>query len=254
MSSFPFPGLRSFIGQFAFSGNLAGMEKLLREHPEVDVNEGGICNHTSLHYACDRGHHEIVAFLLTRQGIDVNPQRDTDERPFLFACESGELLCVQMLLQHPGVDLRLPDLRNRTPLWHTAKAGHIDIIGFWIASGRDLGTPEEIEDAMDIAEKSRERGVVWLLMDFVENPEGSRLEARTTWKLNNPAAVFALVVCMSDGLLDTKVSLDPATRFFNIARELPLELQMTVCNMVFGVRNDIILARDFEREYRMLGL
>jgi len=43
------------------------------------------------------------------------------------------------------------------------------------------------------------------------------------------AEMFALVVFVSDGLLQVNDTTTPAARFFSIAAQLPLELQMVLC-------------------------
>ena len=49
------------------------------------------------------------------------------------------------------------------------------------------------------------------------------------------AEVFALVVFLCDGLLKIKEeNMSGAARFFRMAKELPLELQMVLCHRVVG--------------------
>ena len=68
------------------------------------------------------------------------------------------------------------------------------------------------------------------------------------------AETFALVVFVSDGLLqisDTTTS-TPAARFFNIARQLPLELQMVLCYSFVGSSKEIIPGHDSEVAFKEL--
>jgi len=58
------------------------------------------------------------------------------------------------------------------------------------------------------------------------------------WYDELAAEVFALIVFLSDGLLEIRIENEanraPA-RFFRIARKLPLELQMLLCSRVAGL-------------------
>ena len=68
------------------------------------------------------------------------------------------------------------------------------------------------------------------------------------------AEMFALVVFFSDGLLqinDTTPS--PAARFFNIASQLPLELQMVVSYRVLGSAKEIVHGKDSEVAFKELA-
>ena len=97
--------------------------------------------------------------------------------------------------------------------------------------------------------------VVPLLERFKENPVETRHAMRVElgWYNEAAAEMFALVVFVSDGLLqinDTTPS--PAARFFNIARQLPLELQMVLCHRVVGSAKDIIPGKESEVAFKSL--
>jgi len=69
------------------------------------------------------------------------------------------------------------------------------------------------------------------------------------------AEMFALVVFVSDGLLqinDTTTP-SPAARFLSIARRLPLELQMVVCFRQVGSDKEIIPGKDSEVAFKELA-
>ena len=68
------------------------------------------------------------------------------------------------------------------------------------------------------------------------------------------AGVFALVVFVSDGLLQVKdTTPSPAARFLNIARQLPLELQMVLCFRQVGSAKEIIPGKDSEVAFKELA-
>jgi len=137
---------------------------------------------------------------------------------------------------------------------------HLDTIKWWIASGRemDLGKPGDVDetDAIGGAKWYGETEVVALLERFKENPvetrHGVRLELGLLDEL--AAEMFALVVFVSDGLLQAKNLVDtPAARFFNIARQLPLELQMVLSYRVVGSPKEIIPGGTSEEAFKSLA-
>ena len=65
--------------------------------------------------------------------------------------------------------------------------------------------------------------------------------------------MFALVVFVSDGLLEIKDTTTTAARFFSIARRLPLELQMMLCHRVVGSAKEIISGKDSEVAFKELA-
>ena len=71
------------------------------------------------------------------------------------------------------------------------------------------------------------------------------------------AEVFALVVFVSDGLLEIRQTVTAtaasATRLFSIAAQLPLELQMVLCFRVVGSAKEVILGKDSEVAFRELA-
>ena len=67
------------------------------------------------------------------------------------------------------------------------------------------------------------------------------------------AEMFALVVFVSDGFLQIIDTTTTAARFFNIARRLPLELQMVLCSRVVGSDKEIITGKDSEVAFKELA-
>jgi len=68
------------------------------------------------------------------------------------------------------------------------------------------------------------------------------------------AEMFALVVFVSDGLLQIKDTPPlPAARYFKIARRLPLELQMMLCFRQVGSNKEIIQGKETEMAFKELA-
>jgi len=200
----------------------------------------------------------VIPLLLAHPDVDVNVKK-SGETPFYFAC-SGRPSCVREMLKDSRVKVNEPTDNGHTALWCAAFRGNLDVIKWWIASGREmnLGKPGDVEktDAIGVAKEHRNTEVVALLRKFKENPVDTRCQMRVELGLVDEMAaeMFARVVFVSDGLLqinDTTPS--PAARFFSIARRLPLELQMLLCFLQVGSAKEIIPGKEREAAFKELA-
>ena len=214
---------------------------------------------TLLHPAClDSERSAVIPLLLAHPDIDVKSKYGNT--PFMFACYDRIISCVREMLKDSRVDVNETDNGGRTPLWYAARDGYLDVIKWWIASGRemDLGRPGDIDrtDAIGKAKQNGETEVVTLLERFKENPDETRHAVRVELGWYDPAAaeVFALVVFVSDGLLQiNSTTPSPAARYFSIAAQLPLELQMVLCFRQVGLGKEIIPGKDSEVAFKELA-
>jgi len=166
----------------AYYGKLPEVKEILQSNPIVNVNwkfdDGDL---TALHESCGRGHDSMVVFLLAHPDIDVNLKTISGTTPFKLACENGKTACVRLLLKDSRVNINESDRDGYTALRWPASKGNLDIIKWWIASGRemDMGTPgNEATDAIGKAKEKGKTKVVTLLERFKENPEQTRSEVR----------------------------------------------------------------------------
>jgi len=223
-------------------GDAKELAELMRQNPGFDVNmdQDGI-GHTLLHYACLESHRSpVIPLLLAHPDIDVNVKDTTGSTPFLVA-SGGHVSCVREMLTDSRVKVNKPNHYGRTPLWWAAFNVCLDVIKWWIASGRemDLGTPgDDYTDAIGVAKEDDNTEVVSLLKRFESDAAKTRHAVRVELGLLDELAaeMFALVVFVSDGLLQIKdtTTTTPAARFFSIANQQPLELQMVLCYRVMG--------------------
>ena len=244
-------------------GNAKELAELMRQDPGFKVNlreDGG--GFTFLHRACHQDRRSaVIPLLLAHPDIDVNVKDKSGRTPFLCACY-GRPSCVREMLKDSRVKVNEPDNYGYTPLWRAAAGnGRLEIIEWWIASGRkiDLGKPGDVDktDAIGAAKDRRNTAVVTLLERFKSDAAKTRHAMRLELGWYNEAAAerFALVVFVSDGLLqinDTKTT-TPAARFFSIARRLPLELQMMLCFRQVGSDKEIIPGKDSEMAFKELA-
>jgi len=121
-----------------------------------------------------------------------------------------------------------------------------------------LGNPGKVKtDAIEVAMTWIRTEVVTLLERFKSDATQTRNAMRVEigWYDEAAAEVFALVVFVSDGLLqikDTKIT-TPAARFFSIAAQLPLELQMVLCYRVVESAKEIIPGQESEVAFKSLA-
>ena len=247
------------------------MKEMIKAYHSVDVNLKDIRGCTLLHRCCQEGHATIILVLLSHPDIDVN-QRDHDGyTPFMWACNNGKSPCARVLLKDPRVSVTQANVWGYTPLQRASLLGSLDLVKFWIASGRemDLGQPEEPEsDAIQAAEKmepwhggeqrKRKSDIATLLKDFREDPEPVRSVVRqeVAWFDELAADFFALVIFFSEGLLQVSPghqTTTPAARFLKISCQLPLELQMVLCFRLMGSGKDLIAGKHTEVAFKELG-
>jgi len=207
----------------------------------------------------------VIPLLLAHPDIDVNVKNTFGDTPFFYAC-NGRTSCAREMLKDSMVKVNEPQTSGSTPLKGAAVNGHLEAIKWWIVSGRkmDLGTPGDVDktDAIGAAKKEEiwhgsaqnmgKREVVALLGRFQSDAIQTRhvIRVEVGWYNVMAAEMFAMVVFVSDGLLKTKATGVKAgakrTRFFNIARSLPLELQMVLCHLVVGSAKEIIQGDESE--------
>ena len=242
-------------------GDVKELAELIRQDPGFDVNMdhgGGL---TLLHHTCAGNHwSSVIPILLTHPDIDVNVKNQNGCTPFYYGC-GGRPSCVREILKDSRVNVNEPRSDGITPLCWAAANGYLDIIKWWIASGReiDLGTPGDVDmtDAVGGAKFFGKTEVVTLLKRFEETPEETRHAVRVElgWHDNLAAEMFALVVFISDEVLQVKdtTTPSPAARFFSIATRLTLELQMGLCYRVVGSCKEIIPGKDSEVAFKELA-
>jgi len=89
---------------------------------------------------------------------------------------------VRELLKDSRVKVNEPQKDGYTSLWSAAADGHLDVIKWWIASGRemDLGKPGDVDftDAIAVAKQNGRTEVVTLLERFKNDAAQTRSDVR----------------------------------------------------------------------------
>jgi len=132
------------------TGDVQEIEEFLRRDPNFDVN---CVSGAALNTAFENGKGSVASILLAHPNIAVNLARSKGMTSFMLACCKGDI-CIRLLLRDTRVKVSKRDRDGYTPLHWAAYHGHLDVIKWWIASGREmnLGTPGEWEtDAIGAA-------------------------------------------------------------------------------------------------------
>jgi len=245
------------------NGDAKELAELMRQDPGFKVNMDLGHGWTSLHYACRADSRSaVIPLLLAHPDIDVNSKIRFDGwTPFYTACRFRYTSCVREMLKDSRVQVNEPSNGGYTPLWRAAWYGYLDVIRWWIASGRemDLGKPGDVlkTDAIGVAKRYGHAEVVTLLERFQSDAVQTRHAIRVELGLLDELAaeMFALVVFVSDGLLQIKdtTTPSPAARFFSIVRRLPLELQMLLCFRLVGKAKEIIPGKESDVAFKELA-
>jgi len=80
-----------------------------------------------LHWACDRGHLEIV-LLLADHGADLNGLSEDGETPLHFACTSERLEIAKLLVER-GADISIRDADGKTAFDNVDEDFRSQVIG-----------------------------------------------------------------------------------------------------------------------------
>jgi len=243
-------------------GDTKKLAELIRQDLAFNVNKvlDGF-GRTLLHHACAESiSSPVVSLLLAHPDINVNVKNKSGEPPLLLGCRHGHTSCVREMLKDSRVKLSDTRSDGYTPLLWTVYGGHLDIVKSWIASGRemDLGKPGEWNsDAIEAAKNYGKTAVATLLERFKSDAAQTKHAMRVElgWYDEAAAEMFALVVFVSDGLLQLKdtTTFTPAARYLNIASQLPLELQMVLCFRLVGSVKEIIPGKNSEVAFKSLA-
>jgi len=231
------------------------VKRILVKNPHLDVNwRNRRDGWTALCVACERGYDAIVSILLAHYAIDVNLKGDYRYTPFMRACKFGMAACVREMLKDSRVKVNETNEFGRTSVWWAAHNNHLDTIKWWIASGREMDLGTHLF-AIVVATKKGNTEVATLLETFKSDASKTRHAMRVEigWYNGAAAEMFALVVFVSDGLLQVKDTTTTAARFFSIAGILPLELQMVLCHRLVGSTKEIIQGKDSEVAFKSLA-
>ena len=110
------------------------MGALLDQGADIEARDAS--GRSALHWACRRGHGEIVALLLDRGG-DIEAVNNAGWTPVMSASLNGRLEVVQ-LLHARGADIHHSNVYGYNALHRAAWCGHLPVCEFLLSKGVDL--------------------------------------------------------------------------------------------------------------------
>jgi len=252
---------------------------LLLADPRVDPDKADNEGFTAFHVACENGHKEVVSLLLADPRIDPKKANNEGLTPFHVACQNGHKEVVSLLLADTRIDPNKPKKDQSTPLLYASQNGHLVVVQHLLASGKEIdtkmrpafnnktaaeqgramGTTDMDDDETEEAyERSKTNGPLCadLIDEYERDPVAVRHRLRRQPGLREYfiGHLFALVVFHSDSfvVINERPAHPDSISFFRICARLPLEIQMIICNRVFGCPKDIIPLRDSEPGFKLL--
>ena len=137
-------------------------------------------------------------------------------------------------------------------LWHNTTAAEV------AREGENLWFEGESEE--EAARRTRNYPLIAELLDFFDlDPATTRQQLRELPELRDTfiSDLFALAIFLCDDFLtvsaESAFTSTTAARFFQIAQRLPMELQMLLCNSVFGNVKNSVLSQHSEPAFKKLG-
>jgi hypothetical protein len=246
---------------------------------------------TAFCIACKNGHIEVVKKLLADPRIDTNMiARLSTTTPFILACETGNIELVKLLMADIRTDITkisragMGDYTHRTALYFACKKGHIEIVKLLLSDGRIkintrhapfkiacVNNHKEIciilikhillkninQDEISLKKYlAEELGItVAYLNDFLQES----LHSIANLKTSLSGMLFALIIFLSDKFLQLNEQKSDngktraALRFFKLITNLPMEIQMIICNFYGGVNQIFIRMEHSNNEFKALA-
>ena len=111
-------------------GDLSGLEAILKLGASVNWQEKypPITRQTGLHIAAYYNHKDLVEFLLTQDGIDVNMTDWAHRTPLMLAVERNHVDIVRRLIRVEGIDYQQKCTSGYTALAIARKMKHTEIV------------------------------------------------------------------------------------------------------------------------------
>jgi len=260
---------------------------VLRRDQRVDVELQDVDGGSPFFQACQEGRTSVVELLLRDERIDVNRRFGQKQTPFLAAVGNEHAETVALLLRDYRVEVNSPNSQNCTPLWIASTFGRLPVVQLMLSSDREIDTHTKslssltLWDKKTAAQAGRLSGIVEkspseteeefqasqqggpkcaaLIEAYEEDQDAVCQQLRLLPWLRDRwvGELFALVIFLADHFLKivppTSTAVEAHQRFLGMIVRLPIELQMVVCNRVFGSPSDLVLTKHSEPNFKLLA-
>lgn len=194
----------------------------------------------------------------------VNQQElEEGTSPLWMTAQEGHVDFIRMMLQFPEVEVNLADHDNCTPLWVSARKGKLSVVKMLMALREDLDegvTANAGTNSWNLT-NSREQALIFghfdvcnLIDRWAKERHVLRKQLLSELGISEEHAcyLFLFVILLNDDYLRFRhtTSTDPkilkTLKFFSIVERFSMDIQMVVCNRVYGLSTDIITTAKFE--------
>lgn len=247
----------------------------MSEDKSNDINKLNKAGNTVLLVAVKSGQTDVVRELLAYPTINVNLKDKNGDSALHIAVNN--LSCLKLLLLDPRVDHSLRDRHCNTAFMSAVANAYPSscVLQWWLAlvnsddSARSHNKPDfnmryrgTAANVIFMAMRRNNGDLGSLLRDYKRDPTETRVRLRQQLGIKDTlptelaADVFAQVIFLCDGLMCygnvTGLLANKTVRFFKMTSQLPIELQMLICNRVAGLADNNILFNLSELAFRRL--
>lgn len=200
---------------------------------------------TCLHLVCKLNLTSYTPYFNHRISISVKNEKGFT--PLMIACQNGNLEIVKVLLTNRNLNLQTRTESGDTVFDIACQNNYDKILSYLLAySHREL--------QLKIPDKPTQ-----LIHNMIEcnnkKPEKFRRDLQRILKLDADFAsqVFAVILYHCDDYLSFGERISAQTgRFFKITKQLPMELQMLICNLQYRRKKIFIPKKDLESALRKM--
>ncbi|GAM22904.1 hypothetical protein SAMD00019534_060790 [Acytostelium subglobosum LB1] len=126
---------------------VAYVEKVRLQNPSADlssvINNGDESGNSPLHWACYKGHYDIVKYLLSIGSNPNLPNHDEGQTPLHWACIGGNPYIVKYMYNSGG-DLTMQDARGYNSLIHATQYNELKIVRYLLERGVPVNSQDLI--------------------------------------------------------------------------------------------------------------
>jgi len=130
------------VQELIIAGYIDRAKSLLQDDPSkaTKKDEGG---RLALHWATSVGSKELVEFLLSQSGVEIDARDDTNFTPLIIAAAAGRIEIVKLLLGK-GADINAKNTGGHSALQYAASKNHVEIVELLITHHADPNIADEM--------------------------------------------------------------------------------------------------------------
>ena len=221
------------------------VKEILRQ-PNLNINRPDINNLTVIEYLIQWNCPSTLTEILKYPGINPN-QTGYCGIPLSYAVHRANPGIVNVLLSDPRVII------DSAVIYTAIMEGSLSSLELILISGKPFQITRNFPSDHTF------EGTYQLLQRYIKDPDQTTYEIKLKVRSHGDeysGYVFGLIVYLSDDYLRIieRVTQQPKVRrFFKITQELPMDLQMVICNRLVGSDKNIISTSLVEKAFRTIA-